>query len=80
MLHIYVYYHSSNIIQQDCLRNSVGWLCIHWGVRNTTDFVGVGLGRVGGQVKGCVWAAWGLFGDEIAVFVKGVYVELFICC
>jgi len=27
-----------------------------------------------------VWAAWGLFGDEIAVFVKGMYVELFICC
>ena len=27
-----------------------------------------------------VWAAWRLFGNEFAVFVKGMYVELFICC
>ena len=26
------------------------------------------------------WMARGLFGDEIAVFVEGMYVELFICC
>jgi len=26
-----------------------------------------------------VWAARGLFGDEIAVLVEGKYVELFIC-
>jgi len=33
-----------------------------------------------GRVKEWVWAARGLFGDEIAVFVEGMYVELFICC
>jgi len=27
-----------------------------------------------------VWFTWGTFGDEIAVFVKGMDVELFICC
>ena len=48
----------------------VGWLCVHWEVRSTTNFVGVGLGRVDGQVKEWVWAARGLFGDEIAVFVE----------
>jgi len=35
---------------------------------------------VDGQVKEWVWAARGLFGDEIAVFVEGMYEELFICC
>jgi len=43
-------------------------------------FVGVGLGCVNGQVKEWVWAARGLFRDEIAVFVEGMYEELFICC
>jgi len=32
-----------------------------------------------GQVKQWVWATRGLFGDEIAVFVEGMYEELFIC-
>jgi len=40
----------------------------------------VGLGQVDGQVKEWVWAARGLFGDEIAVFVEGIYEELLICC
>jgi len=55
-------------------------LCVHWEVRSTTNFVGVGLGRVDGQVKEWVWAARGLFGDEIAMFLEGMYEELFICC
>jgi len=46
------------------LSDPVGWLCVRWGVRSTTNFVGVGLGRVDGQVIEWVWAAWGLFGDE----------------
>jgi len=37
----------------------------------------VGLGRVDGQVKEWVWAARGLFGDDIAVFVEGMYEEFF---
>jgi len=49
-------------------------------VHSTTNFVGVGSGWVDGQVKEWVWAARGLFRDEIAVFVEGMYVELFICC
>ena len=40
-------------------------MSVHWEVRSTTKFVGVGLGRVDGQVKEGVWAARGLFGDEI---------------
>jgi len=39
----------------------------------------VGVGRMDGQVKHWVWATRGLFGDEIAVFVEGMYEELFIC-
>ena len=58
----------------------VGWLCVHREVRSTTKFVGVGLGRVDGQVKEWIWTASGLFGDEISMFVEGMYVELFICC
>jgi hypothetical protein len=38
------------------------------------------MGRVGGYIKERGWAAWGLFGNEFAVFLKGMYVELFICC
>ena len=33
-----------------------------------------------GQIKEWVWAAMGLLGDEIALFVEGMYEELFICC
>ena len=33
-----------------------------------------------GKVKERVWAAWGLFRNEFSVFVKGMYVELFVCC
>ena len=39
----------------------------------------VGVGQLDGQVKQWVWATRGLFGDEIAVFVEGMYEELFIC-
>jgi len=39
----------------------------------------VGVGRLDGQVKQLVWATRGLFGDEIDVFVEGMYEELFIC-
>ena len=58
----------------------VGCLSVHWEALSTTSCIGVGLGRVDGQVKEWVWAAGGLFGDEIAVLVEGMYVELFICC
>jgi len=35
----------------------------------------------GGQVvrSKSVWVAWGLFRNEFAVFMKGMYVELFMC-
>jgi len=57
-----------------------GCLSVHWETLNTTNCIGVGLGRVDGQVKEWVWAAGGLFGDEITVLVEGMYVKLFICC
>jgi len=38
----------------------------------------VGFGWVDVQVKEWIWAARGFFGDEIAVFVEGIYEELFI--
>ena len=58
----------------------VGCLAVHREALNTTNCIGVGLGRVDGQVKEWVWAAGGLFGDEITVFVEGMYVKLFVCC
>jgi len=54
--------------------------CLSIGKQLAKLTVGVGLGRVDGQVKEWVWAARRLFGDEIAVLVEGMYVELFICC
>ena len=51
-----------------------------WEALSTTNCMEVGLGRVDGQVKEWVWAARGLFENEIAVLVEGMYVELFICC
>jgi len=44
------------------------------------DFLPRGLGWAGGLVKERVRAAWGLFGNEFTVFMKGMCVEFFICC